>query len=51
MPWAESKTICERRQVTIEPELRRTARSSRLPSSFEIPRTLIRSAIFSSSRR
>jgi hypothetical protein len=30
--WAASRTICARRQVTTEPLLRRTIRSSRLPS-------------------
>jgi hypothetical protein len=30
--WAASKTIWARRQVTTEPLLRRTIRSSRLPS-------------------
>jgi hypothetical protein len=30
--WAASRTICARRQVTTDPELRRTIHSSRLPS-------------------
>jgi hypothetical protein len=36
MPCADSSTICARRQVTTEPEPRRTVRSSRLPSSLVI---------------
>src|SRR5260221_7590353 len=43
--WAERSTICARRQVTTEPELRRMIRSSRLPSSFEISRIRTRSAM------
>jgi hypothetical protein len=43
MPCADSNTIWARRHVTTEPELRRTIRSSRLPSSFEISRTRNRS--------
>jgi hypothetical protein len=43
MPCAESNTICARRHVTTEPELRRTIASRRLPSSFEISRTRNRS--------
>jgi hypothetical protein len=39
MPWAESSTICARRQVTTEPLERRTIRSSRVPSSSLIDRT------------
>jgi hypothetical protein len=39
MPWAESNTICARRQVTTDPVLRRTMRSSRSPSSLLISRT------------
>jgi hypothetical protein len=31
MLWAASRTICARRQVTTEPESRRTIRNSRLP--------------------
>ena len=34
MPCADSNTICAHRQVTTDPELRRTMRSSRLPSSW-----------------
>jgi hypothetical protein len=30
-PWAESKIICARRQVTTEPELRRTIREGGCP--------------------
>jgi hypothetical protein len=37
--WAESSTICARRQVTTDPVPRRTMRSSRLPSSMLIGRT------------
>ena len=33
MPRAESSTICARRQITTNPDERRTIRSSRLPSS------------------
>jgi hypothetical protein len=36
---ALSSTICARRQVTTDPELRRTMRSSRLPSSLVMSRT------------
>ncbi|HSH62034.1 MAG TPA: hypothetical protein VK988_20775 [Acidimicrobiales bacterium] len=43
IPWANSSTICVRRHVTTEPELRRTIRSSRLPSSLESSRTRNRS--------
>ena len=43
MPWADSSTICARRHVTTEPELRRTTRSSRFPSSFDRLRTRNRS--------
>ena len=39
MPWAESSTICARRQVTTDPESRRTVRNSRLPSSLVDPNT------------
>jgi hypothetical protein len=45
MPWAESSTICARRQVTTEPLPRRTIRSSRLPSSSLIGRTCTRCTI------
>jgi hypothetical protein len=44
MPWALSSTIWARRQVTTDPELRRTIRSSRLPSWLVISRTWTRSA-------
>ena len=42
MPWAESSTICARRQVTTDPLPRRTIRTSRRPSS-SISRTRSRS--------
>src|SRR4051794_29952084 len=45
MPCAESSTICARRQVTTDPELRRTIRSSRLPSSLLMARTCTRCTI------
>ena len=41
---ANSSTIWARRQVTTDPELRRTIRSNRLPSSLVISRTCTRSA-------
>jgi hypothetical protein len=44
MAWALSSTIWARRQVTTDPELRRTIRSSRLPSWLVISRTRTRSA-------
>jgi hypothetical protein len=43
MPWAESSTIWARRQVTTDPELRRTMPRRRLPSSFDISLTRNRS--------
>jgi hypothetical protein len=43
MPWAESSTICARRQVTTDPLPRRTIRTRRRPSSSSITRTLKRS--------
>jgi hypothetical protein len=49
--WAESKTIWARRQVTTEPESRRTIRSSRLPSSLVISRSSTLAAISASDRR
>ena len=42
---AESSTICARRQVTTDPESRRTIRSSRLPSSLVISRNCTLAAI------
>ena len=45
MPCALNSTICARRHVTTDPELRRTIRSSRLPSSLLMGRTPTRSAI------
>ena len=33
MPWTDSSTICALRQVTTDPDERRTTRSSWLPSS------------------
>ncbi|GGQ31925.1 hypothetical protein GCM10010140_72480 [Streptosporangium pseudovulgare] len=45
MPCAGHSTICAHRQVTTEPEPRRTIRSSRLPSSSSISRTRTRSAM------
>ena len=44
MPWADSSTICARRQVTTDPLPRRTIRSNRCPSSSSISRTRTRSA-------
>jgi hypothetical protein len=44
MPWADSKIICARRQVTTDPLERRRIRSSRLPSALVISRTWTRSA-------
>jgi hypothetical protein len=38
-PWADSSTICARRQVTTDPEDRRTIRNNRWPSSGSISRT------------
>ena len=43
MPWADSSTICARRQVTTDPMPRRTVRTSRRPSSSSISRTRSRS--------
>jgi hypothetical protein len=43
MPWADSSTICARRQVTTDPVPRRTIRTSRRPSSSSISRTRTRS--------
>jgi hypothetical protein len=44
MPCADSSTIYARRQVTTDPELRRTMRSSRLPSWLVMLPTRTRSA-------
>jgi len=44
IPWADSNTICARRQVTTDPLSRRTIRTSRPPSSSSISRTRTRSA-------
>jgi hypothetical protein len=38
MPWADNNTICARRHGTTDPDVRRTIRSSRLPSSLVISR-------------
>jgi len=43
MPWADSSTICARRQVTTDPLPRRMIRTSRCPSSSSISRTRSRS--------
>ena len=43
MPWADSSTICARRQVTTDPLPRRMIRTSRRPSSSSISRTRSRS--------
>jgi len=43
MPWADSSTICARRQVTTDPLPRRTIRTSRRPSPSSISRTRSRS--------
>jgi hypothetical protein len=48
MPWADSKTICARRQVTTEPVPRRTIRNSRLPSPGLSSRSPTLAAIFRS---
>jgi hypothetical protein len=39
LPWADSSTICARRQVTTDPLPRRMIRTSRRPSSSSISRT------------
>src|SRR3954466_9876933 len=51
MPWADSSTICARRQVTTDPVPRRTMRSSRMPSSLLIGRTCTRWTIAHLLRR
>jgi hypothetical protein len=38
MPWTDNSTICARRQVTTDPDDRRTMRSSRFPSSSDTSR-------------
>ena len=43
MPWADSSSICARRQVTTDPLPRRMIRTSRRPSSSSISRTRSRS--------
>jgi hypothetical protein len=43
MPWADSSTICARRQVTTDPLPRRMIRTSRRPSPSSISRTRSRS--------
>ena len=43
IPWADSSTICARRQVTTDPLPRRMIRTSRRPSSSSISRTRSRS--------
>ena len=48
MPWADSKTICARRQVTTEPVPRRTIRNRRLPSPGLSSRSPTLAAIFPS---
>jgi hypothetical protein len=48
MPCADNSTIWARRQVTTEPEPRRTIPSSRLPSSLVISRSTTRAAILAS---
>src|SRR5271170_639113 len=45
MPCAESSTICARRHVTTDPDVRCTIRSSRLPSSLVISRNCTLAAI------
>lgn len=44
-PCADNSTICTRRHVTTDPEIRRTVGSSRAPSSLLISRTRTRSAM------
>jgi hypothetical protein len=39
IPCTDNRTIWVRRQVTTEPDERRTIRNKRFPSSFEISRT------------
>src|SRR5512132_4251134 len=51
MPWALSSTICARRQVTTDPDERRTMLSSRLPSWLVSSRTCTRAAICSPDAR
>jgi hypothetical protein len=51
IPWAQSSTICARRQVTTEPVPLHTIRSSRLPSSLVIFRSSTLAAILASDRR
>jgi hypothetical protein len=48
IPCADRSTICARRQVTTEPLVCRTMRSSRLPSSFVISRSFTRAAMWAS---
>ncbi len=50
IPYADSSTICDRRHVTTDPDDRRTIRNNRLPSSFEISRTLSLSLIHRSKQ-
>lgn len=50
MPCADNNTICARRQVTTEPELRRTIRSSRLPSSLVSPEPAVPSPLLGEDR-
>src|SRR4051812_2386809 len=49
--WAASSTICARRHVTTDPDVRRTIRKSRLPSSLEISRSVTLAAKSAPSRR
>ena len=51
MPYADHSTICARRQVTTDPDPRRTIRFRRLPSSSLISRTRTRPAIPASVNR
>jgi hypothetical protein len=51
IPCADSNTICARRHVTTEPEVRRTIRNSRWPSSFVISRNNTLAAKSAPSRR
>ena len=51
IPCAASNTICARRHVTTDPDVRRTIRSSRLPSPFVISRSRTLATKSAPSRR
>jgi len=48
-PCAERSTICARRQVTTDPDVRRTIPNSRLPSSLLISRRTTLAAMIASA--